>query len=167
MKRLFAGIFLALLLCGCASAEADDTLHFYYPRVEYTQNATDSVITTENRENVGFSSTADILNTYMKGPTDPLLRNPFPADLQILSVYIMADTVYITVSDNLGTLTGTDLVLACTALGQTTAEITGVQVAQICCETVKLDGVKYFTVSSDTVYYLDSVPEETATPTTE
>ena len=167
MKRMFALIVLATLLCGCASAEKDDTFCFYYPRVTYTQNATDSVIATENREIIELSSIADILNAYMKGSVNPLLRNPFPAGLEILSVYVMEDSIYLTVSDDLAELTGLDLVLACTCLGQTAAEMTDTQVAQISCENAKLDGVKYFTVSSDTISYLDPIPEEITEPTTE
>ena len=167
MRRLLAAIMIVLLISGCSAAGNDGAFLFFYPRVEYTQNTEDSVIAEEKRQNLNLSSTGDILNLYAKGPEDPQLRNPFPAGFKVLSVYIMDNTVYLTVSDSLSTLNSIDLVLACSSLGQTAIGITGAQTAQISCENAKLDGMNQFTVSAETIYYLDPVPTETDRSTTE
>lgn len=167
MKHILAVILIVLLISGCSAADSDGTFRFFYPRVEYTQNTEDSVIAEEKREILDISSTDDILNLYVQGPENPQLRNPFPSGLKVVSVYIMGDTVYITVSDSLSTLSSIDLVLACSSLGQTAIRITGAQTAQISCENAKVEGMNYFTVSAETIFYLDPVPTETDSPTTE
>ena len=157
----FLLVVCMLTLIGCRQEEQQPELYFYYPRQAYTQNSSDSVIAQENRENVGYLTTVDLLNDYLKGPADPNLRNPFPADLQIVDVYVINGTVIITVTDDLSLLTGTDLIIACAALGNTAIRATGIRAARVCCQSAKLDGENYIQIDDSTVRYLDTVPPET------
>jgi len=168
MKQIIAlCLFVLLLLFGCSSENDGQSVTFYYPRVTYTQNSDDSVVAAETREDINPGTLAQLLNQYLQGPKDPLLKNPFPKDTSILSVYIREDTVYVTVSDHLAQLNGVNLIIACTSLGKTAAHMYQTSDACIICETAQLDGKNSILISDSTILYLDTVTTETTTPVTE
>lgn len=161
MKKIVAVLLVMLLLAGCKGRDEAPQIAFYYPRASYGQYSEDSVIASEIRENAGASAAIEMLNLYLQGPLDPLLTNPFPEGICVLSIYVMEDTVNITVSDELAQLNGVSLVLACTALGKTATVMTKTESAIIRCETAKLNGLDSFTVTDGNILFLDTPPQET------
>ena len=160
-------LILIFLLSGCHSEEAEKTVLFYYPRVNYTQNSTDSVVAPEERNNEGFSTTAMLLDQYLQGPLDPLLHNPFPSGTKVVEVYIMGNVTLVTLTDAFAQLSGLDFALACASISRTVSGITGTPMVQIDCETVKLNGSQHITITPDTYLYLDDVPAAPETTATE
>lgn len=166
MKKLLAVLLLLFLFAGCAE-EATGEYCFYYPRVVYTQNSADSVISFEYRDIPECESAADYLNYYLSGPADPALRNPFPPGLCVLDVRVVGKKVHVTVSDHLASLMGSETILACVSLGKTAAAFVGVDAAQVECQTAKLNGKRYILIDEENLQYLDQVPRETSVAPTE
>ena len=168
MKAIIAVILLvSILLSACSATETEKAVEFYYPRVNYTQNSIDSVIAAEMCSNEALSTIEQLLNRYLQGPQDPLLRNPFPDATTVITVYVMGNVTLLTVSDNFSQLEGLDLVMACSSLSRTVSGMTGTPIVQISCESVKLDGKNHITIGPDTILYIDTAPEESETPSTE
>lgn len=167
MRKLISYILiLTLLLSGCHRTESEKTVLFYYPRVDYTQNSADSVVAPETRNREDFS-TIVLLNRYLQGPQDPLLKNPFPAGTNVTELYVMGNVTLVTLSDEFAQLSGLDLALACASISRTVSGITGMPIVQLDCETVKLNGSQHITVTPDTFLYLDDIPAPAETISTE
>ena len=154
-KHILLLILLISVLFGCANPLSPSDAAFYYPKAEFGYNSHDGAIAYEIRNNRGISSNADLLNLYLKGPADEDLRNPFPEDLTVISVYTLEDTVYVTVSDTMAKLSGAPLILSCACLGRTAMGLSNTTCAEIKCETLLLDGKKQITVNENTVFYSD------------
>jgi hypothetical protein len=167
MKRVLTVLLAVLLLSGCSDQEHPPQITFYYPRGTFGQYSEDSVIASEIRENAGAFATLDILNLYLEGPMDPLLINPFPEDIRVLTVRVMEDTVYVVVTDELSQLSGVALVLACTALGKTASAMAQTGNAEIRCESAKLNGLDSFIITGENILFRDTPPQQTAVPTGE
>ena len=155
-NRIIAIVLIVFCLSGCFPSGNAAMVNFYYPRAEYGYNTEDGVIAAEVRNNGGISSAAPLLTLYLKGPLDEKLRNPFPAGLSVISVYTLEDTVYVTLTDALATLSGAPLILTCCCIGRTAMELTGANSAQIQCYNLLLDGKKFITVNDQTVFYSDT-----------
>jgi hypothetical protein len=155
-KRILLLVLIALLLVGCGLNMKNVDVRFYYPREEYGYNLKDGVIAYEVRSNGGIASSAELLNIYLQGPAEEGFRNPFPADLSVLSLYTLDDTVYIAVSDSLAELSGAKLILTCACIGRTAMDLTGTTNAQIQCEKLLLDGKNVITINENTVFYNDT-----------
>ena len=156
MKRILLLVLIALLLVGCGQNKKNADVRFYYPREEYGYNLKDGTIAYEVRSNGGISSTAELLNIYLQGPTEEGFRNPFPKELSVQSVYTVEDTVYVTVSDALAELSGAPLILTCACIGRTAMDLAGTANAQIQCEKLLLDGRNVITINENTVFYNDT-----------
>lgn len=160
MKKAISLLLVLLLLGGCGKKDSPGEVTFYYPRAEYTYNSPDSVIASETRDNGGYLSTVQLLSLYLEGPLEETLTDPFPKGISVLSAYTDGHTLYVTVSDEMATLSGAPLILACACLGRTGMEITGSVSAQIRCETLLLDGKQSITVSDNAMIYTDALPTE-------
>ena len=156
IKRILCFVFVLLLLNGCARPLGASDASFYYPKKEYSYNDPDGVIGKEVRSNGGISSSARLLDLYLKGPLDEKLNNPFPEDITTVSFYTLGDTVYITLSDSMAALSGASLILASSCIGRTAMELAGVSNAQIQCENLLLDGKSFIVINENTVFYSDT-----------
>ena len=156
MKRIFVMILMLLLLSGCTGAATASSVTFYYPRASFEYNAPDGILAPEVRSHGGNTSTAYLLDQYLDGPLDEKLVNPFPADASLISVHIVNNTVFITVSDTMAQLSGAPLILACACLGRTGMELSDTKQAHIQCSSLLLDGKTSIIVSEDTFFYNDS-----------
>jgi len=155
MKKTISILLVLLLFAGCVPENVPGEVTFFYPRLDYTYNTSDSVIASEERDSEGYISTVYLLGIYLAGPLEETLTNPFPKGLEVLSAYTDSHTVYITVSDQMATLSGASLILACACLGKTGIGLTGTETAVIRCESLLLDGKSSITVSGDTILYTD------------
>lgn len=158
MKRFTALLLLILLLAGCSMQSEETRFTFYYPRAQFRYNEPDGVIAGESRESGGMYSAAELLNIYLLGPIDERYANPFPEGLSVRSVYTRGDTIQVTVTDELATLSGAPLILACACVGKTAMALTGAEKAEIRCENLLLDGKSHITISKDSVIYTDALP---------
>ena len=159
MKRLLSLLMLLMIFSGCSLQKQENTATFYYPRVKYEYNVTDGVIGNELRNTGDRYAAQELLDLYLRGPVSEELSMPFPEDLSVIRVSNDGHTIFITVSDNLATLSGAPLILACSCLGRTAIALCHVESAEIRCENLLLDGKKSITVNADTIFYTDSVTQ--------
>ena len=155
-NRILLLAMIALLLVGCGQKQKNVEVRFYYPRAEYVYNLNDGVIAYEVRSNRGITSSAELMNLYLQGPTEEGFLTLFPDDLSVLSLYTMEDTVYVTISDSLADLSGAPLILTCACIGRTAMDLTGTTNAQIQCKKQLLDGKNFISINEDTVFYNDT-----------
>lgn len=161
MKKLLCLLCLLVLLTGCVQAPNKLEAAFYYPRAVYTYNQEDGVIAIEYRDKGGSTSAKDILSLYLQGPASETLVQPFPQGLTLSSIHTDGRTVYVTVTDELASLSGATLILACSCLGRTAMELTGCSSAEIRCENLLLEGRRTIFISDSTVLYSDTLPQTT------
>ena len=159
MKRLLPLLILMMIFSGCSLQKQENTATFYYPRVKYEYNTADGVIGHELRNTGDIYAAQELLDLYLQGPLSEELAMPFPGDMSVIHVSNDGHTIFITVSDNLATLSGAPLILACSCLGRTAIALCNVESAEIRCENLLLDGKRTITVNADTIIYTDSITQ--------
>ncbi len=129
MKRIISSLLVAsflLCLCGCDTSDNGETAKFYYVRNTYDYGKVDGVMAAEERTVTEFSTKEDVLRSYLDGPVDTGLSSPFPYGTQIADLYYEGETLYITLSAHIVTLSKAKQVLACACFARTAIELTGV-----------------------------------------
>jgi hypothetical protein len=159
MKKFLCLLFALVLLSGCVQEPKKTEAVFYYPREVYFYNRDDAVVAKEFRDKGGSTSVSYLLDIYLQGPLSDNLQNPFPQNLRLFSVHTDGKTIYMTVTDELATLSGASLILACSCLGMTAMELTGCSSAEIRCESLLLDGRKAIFINENTILYSDSMTD--------
>ena len=162
MKRLFAlllGIVCILTCCGCNNKNAhSETASFYYCAADATYDDINCVIITEQRaQTLKTAGLLTVLNTYLQGPINNAFHNPFPAGSAVISAKRDESTLYLSMNNLFGKLTGLELTLACACLYKTATGITNLPSMQISCHDVLLDGNTTITLDADSFVWIDSV----------
>ena len=133
MKRLLCLMLCALLLAGlfgCHYSESGDILepvaYFYPRRTDYfVYGSADGVLTSEIREAAGHTEDLlYLLSMYLRGPQDPGLYSPFPANCKLENIRVEDNTLHIRLSEEFALLENVELTLACAALAKTCLELT-------------------------------------------
>lgn len=149
---------LTLPLFGCASntVRIESPANFYYRRNEISYWQEDGVIQSETREIAGMETEFDkILALYLSGPQSDTLRSVFPKYTKLLSFEIVDNTAYLSISNDLQTLTGMDLTIACTCLAITTMDLTNAEIVQIQTELPFPDGSNVRIIDKSCLILLD------------
>ena len=158
MKRTVSVlIIIALLLTGGGCRRKHDDFEqpvsLYYTLL----NSEDSVFAAETREAKPYENDMLALtNCYFAGPVNESYVNVFPSGLCAISLVIEGDRVILTVSDELSTLSGLELSVACTCIAMTLFEITGTEMIEIVAENELLDSKKSVIISMDDLYLQDT-----------
>ena len=159
MKHFLASmLILAVLLglCACSSADSPEKpISYYYPVAQLQYDASGTVISAETREGSQLTTLNAMLELYLNGPVDPAYKNPFPQGLQLQTVVLTEDTLYLTFSDELAALSGMELTVACCAITLTCLELTTVTYVSIRTESALLGGEKSITMNRDCLLLLD------------
>ena len=130
MKRLLCSLLVLscfFCLCACDAENDEASTQFYYVRNAYLYGQEDSVIASEKRMIDGFSDEQAILRSYLDGPKDPALASPFPSGTQIVEFMYKEETLYVTLSTHIVTLSKAKQVLACACFARTAMELTQVK----------------------------------------
>ena len=128
MKRLFSCLLICVIslsLVACQTESGDNT-NFYYVRSAYVYGEEDGVIAAEARNTAEFTDVQDIMREYLLGPQDIALTSPFPQGIRITEFLYEGETLHITLSAHIVTLSKAQQVLACTCFARTVMELTGV-----------------------------------------
>lgn len=159
MRRFIAMLLTCILLLsfsGCAEqGEESDALSFYYRAGEFSYDAQSSLLQAEYRDSSSFSSLEDALAAYLAGPQSENLRDPFPSGLSLISLRAEGDTLYLTLSDVLGSLTGLELTIALCCIAKTAMGLTDAENICISAQTVLLDGERTITLNEKNMNLLD------------
>ncbi len=163
---LCLSVVLFFLLLGCQGDHNVTHYAFFYPRNDLGYHDQESkffdrAIETESRNDISSESILQIMAAYLKGPLDPSLYNPFPADLCIMDLDIQGEELYLTVSDHLAQLRDIPLVIACTCMAQTAMPLTNTSTVYISCNSSLLNGEKYIIMKADAIILDDLVVTET------
>jgi len=143
MKRILLFLLLMLYifpLTACSKASIQEPVNFYYRRVELNYSGTDSVIAAEVREAAGKSGDhSALLRDYLHGPDSDAFVRTIPAEVVLIACHVDGNMADVVLSDEIATLTGMDLTIACACLTLTTIELTGVETVQIRALTSELE----------------------------
>lgn len=158
MKRIvvICVIPILLLLAACTpSAQQDhDTVTFYYTPAELDLEESSSVLAPEERNADG--TLEELLTLYLEGPADECLISPFPARTTLVRVTPQEEYLEVILSNRLSTLTGMELTLACSAMAKTCFELTDTEEVRVSAEGTPLDGVKYISITKDSLLLVDN-----------
>lgn len=152
-----------LSLCGCKQKEPayQLPLSFYYPVAEMAYDPSGSAIAAQVREGKDLANLEAMLKLYLNGPTDPAYANPFPQGLRLVELDMIEDTLYLTVSDELATLSGMRLTLACCCITMTCLDLTAATHVSIQAESALLGGNKTILMNRDCLLLLDQSGDAT------
>lgn len=155
MRRWIILILLAaLLLCGCDSngASHDDTISFYYPRMEILYGSQDGVIAPELLEvSVSGNSLEQKLYIYLSGPKSEHLVSPFPVNTTLKAVRQEKEYLTVVLSDEFFTLEGLDMTIACASLAKTCFSLTDASELTVC----SVDNEYRITLTRETYLFAD------------
>ena len=161
MKRFVILLLLAVnifYLSGCQKeAPTPQGSAFYYCATDISFGMDNTTILAEYRQSPAQDTLQQMLTKYFAGPSSADLRSPFPVGLKLVAVEQDGQTVYITVSDALASLSGLDLTLACACITLTCLDFTGADQVMIYAQDALLDGQKTITMDRKTLLLLDTV----------
>lgn len=172
MKRwisLILTLFLLVFAVGCAvntPAIQVPVEYFYpYPLEDIVYNGEPTITKSELWESAGHEGELDfLLNQYFKGPKSEYLTSPFPSNLTVVNCQINEETITLELSAELSQLTGIDLTTACACITQTCLTMyPECNKVQITTGSSLLDGMRWITMTRDTMMLMDNSTAPTET----
>lgn len=163
MKQWIAALLIMICVFSLTSCQKEapppQGPAFYYcaKQIQYSMDSV--TIQAEYRQNAASDSLQQMLVKYFAGPSSEELRSPFPTGMKLVEVIQDGDTVYLTVSDALSTISGLELTLACGCISMTCMDFTGAQKVVISVCDGLLGGQKSITMEANTLLLLDTVLE--------
>ena len=170
MRRIICSfLIISSILCllGCGEKESKMQADFYYVRKGYVYGQADGVMAAEARSIAEFSNTQEILDAYLTGPENPSLDLPFAAGTEIIDFLLTGDTLYITLSSHIVTLSKANQVLACTCLARTAMELTGIQEVHFATDSNGVARMDPIVITSDSYLLFDDYNSNTPNNTEE
>ena len=123
---------LLLALCGCGSATGKDQATFYYPPIEFDFGSSNGIMVPELHDVTGHADDLwYLISLYLRGPTDPELKFPFPEGTILVELEQVESTLHVTLSSGSAKLESVDLLTGCGCLAQTCFAICDAQVVHI------------------------------------
>lgn len=159
IASLLLTLTLLYTLSGCTRYHQNihQPVNYYYKTRELSYADGTGVIDSEERENSGREGNYTYhVEQYLKGPINDDLSSPFPKDVSLIQLEIDANTVKVTLSKQLTSISGADLTIACTCLGKTLMELTGLKTVHISIQNDLIEGRPFFTVTEETYLLIDS-----------
>lgn len=160
MKRIIAAILVLLIAAstaGCSDGAESATANFYYRSADPEYHTNTSVIQSESRRlSVPLSDLNSILQLYLAGPDSPHLVSPFPEGTKLINVQAGKDITEVVLSDEIASVSGVDLMIACACLSTTLLEISQSDTIQIRAETLSLGAQDYIEMDSQSILSIGS-----------
>ncbi len=160
IRSILAILLTILLLSGCTgntSVYPQSDITFYYKNVEFDYGSSDGVIAVELRDPRDCGNTyEEILECYLAGPKESGHISPFPAGITLEGFTTGRDRAYLTLSNHLSMLEGTDLSVACACLTRTVLGMTGLHSIEISVEHGSIGGESYVVFIENDFSYQDS-----------
>ena len=167
MKRWIIGILIiSTIVCsfGCQRNDGKQTVNFYYVRDPYSYGKEDSVVVSEVHTITDGTDALRILEAYLEGPQDPTHASPFPSGTKIVEYAQNGDSLQITLSSHVATLSKAKQVLACACLARTVMEFTSAESVRFETDSDAFTRMDPVTIYKDSTLLYDNY---TSTATTE
>lgn len=142
-KYLCLILCLLLILSGCGNKQPkiEKPVKYYYCKADVTYGSASSVISWEERESAGYEDNVFyLISRYLSGPDSSDFLKTFPRFTRLSLCEIQEESVSLCLSNELASLSGMELTLACAALTMTVHGITGRETVQIRTDSELLDG---------------------------
>ena len=147
MKRiltLILALFILSCFSGCRQSSSTATVNFYYCAAAPKYHTQTSVIQPESRKIDGDLSDLDgILRLYLEGPVSGQLTSPFPSGTLLKTVQLGKEVTEVVLSDDVGSLSGIELMIACGCLAKTVLEVSQSEIVHIRAENILLNNHAY------------------------
>ena len=141
MKRVICMMLLVCLcLSGCSMTgdRMKEPVTFYYVRENYRKEM-NQVIDSELREAAGHKDDLPyLLALYSMGPSKEDLMCPFPRNTRIIPVTRTENSIELSLTDSVLTLTEADFTLAGACIAMTCMELMDVQEVSVVCGDRKI-----------------------------
>ena len=164
MKRMisfFLAVSLLLCLSGCDGEHTENTANFYYVRNVYTYGQEDGVMAAETFDITNMADIREIMDAYLNGPQNIALASPFPLGTEILDFLFEGDTLYVTLSGHIVTLSNVKQALACSCFARTVMELTGAQAVRFQTDSAAVARMDPILIERDSFLLYDDYRFET------
>ena len=141
MKRMICLILVSCLFlsgCGAFGEWIKEPVTFYYIREDYQKNM-EQVIVSEVREASGHRDDLSyLLALYSMGPAEEELTSPLPGNTRIMPIERTADTIVLSLSENVERISDVDFTLASACLALTCMDLTNATQITVACGERKI-----------------------------
>lgn len=145
---------VAMLLGGCLPAEtkAEKPINFYYLHSEIGYRADQDILVPQVWDAADhFGDMRYILESYLQAPVPDGMVSPFPRGLSLVAVWSVGDCLYVKLNEQITTLSGLELTLACSCIAKTCFELSAHEQVRISSAGGSLDGADYITIHADSL----------------
>ena len=156
---LILAICTLLLLCGCTSKDEPmlEPANFYYRNSQISYETSSGLISPQVTEIAHHNGNLiNILDAYLKGPTNSEHYHTFPSGTQLVSLDIKDSNAKIQLSNDFARLSGIHLSISCACLSMTVMELTGATSVTISTVSTTLDGNQSITMDMQSILLFDS-----------
>lgn len=158
MKRAISLMIVCIIFLfhSACSAQKETYVTFYYKAATSDDSFPVSLIVSEERmHSVSRNDYSVLLQRYLAGPQDPRNESPFPAGTTLNRLTFSKKRAYITLSDEIASLSGTELSVACACLTKTIEEMTGVESVELSLVSSLINNDPYIILRSSDFAVLD------------
>ena len=161
MKRNIALLICLLICCemcacGVSPGRSSSSVKFYYRLEEISYESGTNVVNSETFDAGSHRSDLEyLIQKYLAGPRTSKLSSPFPNGVKLSHITVQDNAVNIILSNDLATLTGYELTVACACMTLTILDITQAESVLISAESALLNNAEYITMDASCIYLLD------------
>ena len=151
-------LLLCLLTTACGHTQpAPLKVRFYYNQATVAYESKDGLLGYQPIANTAPASNwVQLLEDYLRGPTDPQFVSPFPAGTQLVYFTVSQDTAQAVLSHAFADIAGADLMIACACFALTVQSITDCSIVEISAVDALLNGQSSITIDPSTLSFYDS-----------
>ncbi len=152
--------FLISMLSGCKAEETFvSPITFYYPTSDIQYEPDSLTIQPETREGCALLTFPAQMQAFLEGPIHAEYIQPFPDGLSLINALLEESRIYLTFSQELSTLNGLKLTIACCCIAKTTMELSSATEVHISVSAGLLNGEKTLIFTQENMLFLDEMTD--------
>lgn len=153
MLSLLLCFSLLLPLFGCGKQSGENSVRFYYRSIEPDYGSEEGVLDYELHSRP--ASMKQLFEDYFSGPKSRSLEMPFPRGTDVISWSFSNDTLLLNMSEPFASLSGMDLILACSCITRTFLELFDVNTVTFQVMHQTLNGRKFLELGRSNLRFSD------------
>ena len=161
MKKCSFLLLCALLISMLSGCKTEETfvspITFYYPTSDIQYESDSLTIQPETREGCELLSFPEQMQAFLQGPIHSEYIQPFPDGLSLIHALLEESRIYLTFSQELSTLSGLELTIACCCIAKTTMELSSATEVHISASSGLLNGEKTLIFTLENMLFLDEM----------